>query len=338
MKKIIELESRWRSYKYKAVIFYLFIIVFIIFIVLLGFFIKLQYDKRVSKNNIIASKQIIKKEISSNVNNNETQSNIIKSDDIKRVKTDNTNKINFICKKVIVDKLAVRSLPDFKSKSIGYYALDSIFCAQNENVNGLIKTTNGWVSANDKFSKVVDVNMFVDSGFYKYQNIAKNTLKPRSSAFEEVKVFDKPQDIQSASNIIANNNMVNETNNIKTFSQDIPKNKPIININSQKLTKETIIELKKSDFKNTNDYDTAIEIAKFYYEAKDYQNSLKWALNASNADSKGKQKTESWIIYAKSLYISGKKEQAIEVLNRYITSTSSPDAMDVLNNMKQGII
>lgn len=63
---------------------------------------------------------------------------------------------------------------------------------------------------------------------------------------------------------------------------------------------------------------------------------LKWALNASEADSRGGSKSQSFIIYAKSLYAIDKKEQAIDVLNKYIAKTNSRDAIEALKNIRQG--
>ena len=49
MKKIIELEERWKSYKYRSFIFYIFICVFVVFIAFVGLFIKNQYGKYLLK-------------------------------------------------------------------------------------------------------------------------------------------------------------------------------------------------------------------------------------------------------------------------------------------------
>lgn len=345
MKKIIELEDKWKAYKYRTIIFYLFIIVFIIFIVLLGFFIKTQLDrKNVINNNVVAATQKVS---SSKPNNNINKQVAIQS---SSVASSPVTKIDFVCREVIVDKLTAHSLPSFKSLGVGYYPKDSIFCIQdNIGNNGLIKTENGWVSASNKYSKIVDVNMFVDSGFYKYQQVATNNLnKSKKTDFEEVKVFDKPQSQNVESNVAPTNatptkvGVKQQPTQVAESSSFMPApkgkaQKPIA-ISTEELTDEGMIEFKKADFRNTNDYDTAIDIANYYFKHKDYKNSLRWALNASNADSKGKQKSASWIIYAKSLYLSDKKEQAIDVLTRYVNSTASQDAMDVLNDMKQGVI
>lgn len=318
MKKVVDLENRWKAYKYKTAIFYTFIVVLVAFIALLVFFIKVQvYDK--SRANTIALQQ---QKVKSAPAESTPKAESAPSADSTQ-STQMHNKINFICRQVITDKLTVRRSASFQSKALGYYPLDAIFCV-SESENGLAKTPNGWVSQSDKFSQVVDTNMFVDMGFYAYKSIAqpiqRASQNPKTS-IEEVKVFDTPI-----------NNVASSTSK----AEQKPKPKPVIV--SQNITKEQVIEIKKADFRRSKDYNTAIEVARFYFNEKDYDNSIRWALNASNVDSKGKQKSESWIIYAKSLYLSGKQEQAITVLNRYISSTNSQDAIDVLNNMKKGII
>lgn len=320
MKKVIELENRWRAYKYRTTIFYVFVAVLVAFIIMLGIFIKFQiYDKGVS-----AKKRV---DLNTNLAQRNTPKSINPAISQNMDSTTNSTKISFICRQVTANKLNVRQEPNFRSNALGHYSRDAIFCANSKAVNGLLKTPNGWVSANDNYSKIIDTNMFVDTGFYKYQDnqvrfVAQRNI-PKTNV-EEVRVFDSP----------------NRSSNIGTEVRVAtkPKSKIAINITSQNLTREKMIEFKESDFRNTNDYNTAIEVAQFYYDSKNYDKSIKWALNASNADSKGKQKTESFIIYAKSLYLSGKQEQAVEVLSRYISSTNAPDAIDALNKMKQGII
>ncbi|MGX2983217.1 tetratricopeptide repeat protein [Helicobacter sp. 23-1045] len=345
MKKVVELEGRWKAYKYKRAIFYLFVALLVAFIALLTFFIKMQvFDKkyRIAQNpqNLVKSvdsapkipldsaKVIDSATDSANFAESnkvaESTKNIAESTTDSAL-TQDKDKIEFICRQVIVDKLTARQNASVKSTPLGYYPMDAIFCASESN-SSWAKTQNGWVNISDKYSQIVDVNMFVDTGFYKYQNIATPAKRqiPKTSV-EEVRVFDKPINSAESTPQIA-----------PKIAESKPK-KPLL-ITSQSITKEQTIEFKKVDFRNNKDYKTAIEVARYYYEIKDYENSIKWALNASNADSRGKQKSESWIIYAKSLYLSGKKEQAISVLDRYTSSTNAKDALDVLNKMRQGII
>ena len=344
MKKIIELEERWKSYKYRSFIFYIFICVFVVFIAFVGLFVKNQYGKYASDNKQIASKSVDSKQ-DSVINNNATIKAPVPSQSLS-----NYPSLNFICRKVIADRLMVRKEPSFQSQPVGYYSKNGLFCADNRVVNGLLQTNNGWISSHNNYSEVVEVNMFVDSGFHKYQPrvLAQNIQPP----MEEINLLNddetksKPTRYPSSNNALPNNNVTltqstastTPIQNTAKVVQNTQPARPVINISSTKITKEREMELKIADFKNTKNYATAIEIAEYYFDIKDYPNSLKWALNASEADSKGKAKSQSFIIYAKSLYASGKKEQAIEVLNRYIAKTNSRDAIEALENIRQGTI
>lgn len=342
MKKIIELEERWKSYKYKKFAFYTFIVVLAVFVVFLSLFIKLQYDKYTK----IPPAQTQTRNAPSSDNpatSNATDLAKVSAESVRNTTDSNATSahatfpsINFICRKVTTNRLTVRKEASFKSKPLGYYPKDGIFCAADNIVNGLLQTNNGWVSANDNYSQIVEVNMFVDSGFYKYNS----TPSPNNIATQSV-----PQEIRALTPTIypSTENLQNaltpqapQTPQVAQRESEPPK--PQIHISSEKITKEREIELKKADFNRNNSYDTAIEIAVYYFDIKDYKNALKWAVSASSADSKDKSKAQSWIIYAKSLYASGNKEKAIEVLNRYIANTNSKDAIDALNELQQGTI
>ena len=61
-------------------------------------------------------------------------------------------------------------------------------------------------------------------------------------------------------------------------------------------------------------YDPAIELARGYYAERDFAHAREWALVANNHQ---RTSVESWSIFAKSLYFSGNKDEAIRVLERY---------------------
>lgn len=349
MKKIIELEGRWKAYKYKSFIFYVFIFVFIIFLIFVGLFIKTQYYKYNAKNNVIdnVGAQLTAKPSTPIDNNNDNKAKSASNASVVLPTTPSYPSISFVCRKVITNKLTVRNAPSFQANPVGYYSKNGIFCAENKIVNGLVQTSNGWISANDKFSKIVEVNMFVDSGFYKYKDNRSmiiqapmqeiNVLNSKTNTIKSQSNSNDNKNIDVANNVALGDSSTNNIMPLAPVSSNV-ETKPSINISSEKITKEREIELKIDDFKTTNSYDTAIEIAEYYFSIKDYVNSIKWALNASEANSQGKTKAQSFIVYAKSLYASGKKDEAIDVLNKYISKTNSRDAIEALKNIRQGLI
>lgn len=130
MKKIIELEGRWKTYKYKYYIFYIFIFVFFIFLIFVGLFVKSQYQKHNVKNDL--TRQDIRKSqsnstimlVTGNINNTtNVESNTNGNSNINLDSSANVlysyPSINFICRKVTSNKLMVRNGPSFKSKPVG---------------------------------------------------------------------------------------------------------------------------------------------------------------------------------------------------------------------------
>ena len=326
MKKIIELENRWKTYKYRMFMSYIFVLVLFIFLVLFGFFIKFQHDRYSAKK--IASS-------SAYVNKNNKDVFVSQKEVVPTNVKNKENNINFICRKVVVNKLTVRISDNFSSKPLGYYPQGSVFCTDGVASNGLLKTQNGWVSSSLRYSKKVDTNMFVDFGFNKYSTqplVKKQTprLAFNNTHVDETKVFESEVEEKEAFK-----SKLNTSADTKATTGNV---KRVINITSEAITPEKNIELLKDDFTKSNDYDIAIKIATFYYDNKMYKDAIKWALNASKADSRDKQKIDSWIIYSKSLYVSGNKDEAIDVLEKYISATNSKYVRDVLSNMKKGVI
>jgi len=88
-------------------------------------------------------------------------------------------------------------------------------------------------------------------------------------------------------------------------------------------------------FKESNNPALSLFIAKKYYELKNYNQSYNYALitNQINNDIE-----ESWVIFAKSLYQLDQKEKAIEILDKYISSSHSHRAEMLLENIKSGKI
>ncbi len=106
-------------------------------------------------------------------------------------------------------------------------------------------------------------------------------------------------------------NITQSQNTSKTAVKIIKKNK-----NSFEQNKTTKSINKKVILQSSNlpSYKTCISIALKYLKQKDYQNALKWA---KFANIQNKKDPLSWVISAKALYFSGKKEKAIKLLKIY---------------------
>lgn len=88
-------------------------------------------------------------------------------------------------------------------------------------------------------------------------------------------------------------------------------------------------------FKISNSPALSLFIAKKYYELENYNQSYNYALitNELNNDVE-----ESWIIFAKSLYKLNKKDKAVKILQKYISTSHSHRAKILLDNIKTGKI
>lgn len=121
----------------------------------------------------------------------------------------------------------------------------------------------------------------------------------------------------------------------KEIKVEVPKvevvKKNLINIkrrNTQKDIQHVIARFKKS-----NNPALSLFIAKKYYELKDYDQAYNYALitNGLNNDIE-----ESWIIFAKSLFMLNKRAKAIETLDRYIKYSHSFKAKLLLDKIRLG--
>jgi tetratricopeptide (TPR) repeat protein len=88
-------------------------------------------------------------------------------------------------------------------------------------------------------------------------------------------------------------------------------------------------------FKESNNPALSLFIAKKYYELKNYNQSYNYALITNQIN---KDIEESWLLFAKSLYKLDQKEKAIEILDKYISSSHSRRAEMLLENIKSGKI
>ncbi len=79
--------------------------------------------------------------------------------------------------------------------------------------------------------------------------------------------------------------------------------------------------------------DDALFLARFYYEKKQYKDSLNWALETNKLDS---EIEESWLIFARSKVMLGKRMEAIRILQAYFDRTGSSVAKSLLNKIRLG--
>lgn len=143
--------------------------------------------------------------------------------------------------------------------------------------------------------------------------------------------------------LMVNNNEVQESPNILV---DIPilndTQKPINNtIQPRKKINMNIIESSSTSaykdvenrFRQSNDVDDALFLAKSYYKKGNYAKAEYWALETNKVDENNEV---SLLIFVKSKTKLGRKNEAIGILMSYVNKTDSIEAKNLLYKIKNG--
>ena len=99
-------------------------------------------------------------------------------------------------------------------------------------------------------------------------------------------------------------------------------------ISATKLTLPQMLQ----NYKKHPSIDLANMIANEYYQQKEYQKAMQWAIKANELD---KDNEQSWILYAKSAYKLGQKQKAINALKIYLRKHPSKRVKKLLSQMAQ---
>jgi len=121
----------------------------------------------------------------------------------------------------------------------------------------------------------------------------------------------------------------------ESFTQEGKKRDIIKQKNEQKKTvsnKNNTITDRESLFKLSPKLEDALYISHYYYEKKDFSNSLKWAIEGSKIDSKS---AKPWIMYAQVKAESGSIDIAIKALQTYLSEYYSQEASLLLEKLKK---
>ncbi len=97
-----------------------------------------------------------------------------------------------------------------------------------------------------------------------------------------------------------------------------------------KITKQKNFYNLLLDYKNKPSYATAIRLAQFYTNEKDYNKAIKWSIEASKKDP---SQAMSWILYAKAKKALGNIDVAKKALAIYLKHNASQEAQDLLDSL-----
>ena len=85
------------------------------------------------------------------------------------------------------------------------------------------------------------------------------------------------------------------------------------------------------NFHSNSTFKTALELAQYYFDLKEYPKAIAWAKESSKL---GPTSEKPWLIYAKSKFHIGEKDEAIRSLEIYLGYSSSKEVKDLLNFYK----
>lgn len=79
-------------------------------------------------------------------------------------------------------------------------------------------------------------------------------------------------------------------------------------------------------------YETALAVAREFYAKKEFSEAAVWAKKANQMN---RESEEAWLLYAKSYYAQGRKNEAIGVLELFLNYKDSKAASELLHTWKQ---
>ncbi|MDD2782007.1 CDC27 family protein [Sulfuricurvum sp.] len=86
-----------------------------------------------------------------------------------------------------------------------------------------------------------------------------------------------------------------------------------------------------SAYRTNPKYETALIIARDFYTQENYVDAAIWAKKANQLN---REVEEAWLLYAKSYYAQGRKDEAIKILELYLNYKDSKTASDLVRTWK----
>ncbi|MCI6988645.1 MAG: CDC27 family protein [Campylobacter sp.] len=107
--------------------------------------------------------------------------------------------------------------------------------------------------------------------------------------------------------------------------------KPNIQITSKNLSRAN--QTLEDKFNQTKDIAISLELSQQAYDRANYTEAIKWALVSNEID---KNNVKSWVLFAKSNYKLGRKNDAIVALRSLNQRLPNPEILELLNQMQTG--
>lgn len=108
-----------------------------------------------------------------------------------------------------------------------------------------------------------------------------------------------------------------------------PRNSRLFEVNTD--TKTSTLD-PISAYNSSPKYETALAVARDFYTKNNFSEAAIWAKKANQMNREGE---EAWMLYAKSYYAQGRKNEAMGVLELYMNYKDSKAAAELLHTWKQ---
>jgi tetratricopeptide (TPR) repeat protein len=157
--------------------------------------------------------------------------------------------------------------------------------------------------------------------------VSKTTKPPKVAQETQQRTIKNLQ--QNKDNVQPTKQLHKKVVTHKEKPKKIIQKKPVKKVEPKSLVSQNEVNIEQLEkvYERRKSYTIAIKIAKKYFDKKDYKNSLKWAKKANNLN---KEKSDSWILYAKSKYELGHKSAAKEILHFYLNYKNSKEVKMLL--------
>lgn len=163
-------------------------------------------------------------------------------------------------------------------------------------------------------------------------------FSPISYAYNDKRVALSEKDREVLENVLPSQRAASETNTTKPQASDTPP-PPSPIASSERTALFSVDNTSKTPLQNMIDsynaapkYDNALSIAKIYYGKNSYTEAASWAKKANQLNREGE---EAWLLFAKSNYASGRKNEAIAALELFMNYKESKAAAELLRSWKQ---
>lgn len=113
---------------------------------------------------------------------------------------------------------------------------------------------------------------------------------------------------------------------VAAIQQPVPNNR-ILEVTNESAHPSTPAEI----YQRAPKFETALTIARDFYGKEDYIQAAIWAKKANQIN---REAEEAWLLYAKSYYAQGKKNEAIGVLELYLNYKESKAAAELIKTWR----